>query len=75
MANGVITIKAKTMKRYIISSTITFLTAFALYFVTVVDTVTIESFSNGALAGMLFVGARAGIKALLEYLLLETATK
>jgi len=63
------------MKRYIFSSVVTFLTAFALYFVTVVDTITLDSFSSGAIAGLLFVGARAGVKALLEYFILETAHK
>lgn len=54
------------MKRYLISSLVTFFAAFAMYFVTVIDDVTIESFTNGALMGLFFVGMRAGVKAVLE---------
>lgn len=63
------------MKRYIISSAVTFLTAFALYFVTVIDTITLDSLTTGATLSLVFVGVRAGVKALLEYLILETAQK
>ena len=62
------------MKRYIISSLVTFFSAFALYFVTVIDTVTIDGLTDGALVSLLFVGIRAGIKALLEAFILQTAT-
>ncbi len=62
------------MKRYIISSLVTFFSAFALYFVTVIDTVTIEGLTDGALVSLLFVGIRAGVKALLEAFIVQTAT-
>lgn len=63
------------MKRYIISSLVTFFAAFTMYFVTVIDDVTIESFTNGALMAILFVGLRAGIKAVLEASITLLATK
>jgi predicted Holliday junction resolvase-like endonuclease len=63
------------MKRYIISSLVTFLSAFALYFVTVIDTVTLEGLTDGALVSLIFVGARTGLKALLEMFIIQTATK
>lgn len=61
------------MKRYIISSAVTFFTAFALYFVTVIDTINIENLFDGALASLIFVGARTGLKALLEAFILWQA--
>ena len=63
------------MKRYIISSLVTFLSAFALYFVTVIDTINIENITDGALLSLVFVGIRAGIKAVLEVFIVQTATK
>ena len=63
------------MKRYIISSLVTFLSAFALYFVTVIDTVTLEGLTDGALVSLIFVGARTGLKALLEMFIVQTVTK
>jgi hypothetical protein len=63
------------MKRHLISALVTFVTAFCLYFVTVIDTVTIESFRDGSLVSLAFVATRAGIKGLMEYFLVVTATK
>lgn len=57
---------SETTKRYIVSSTVTFISAFSLYFITVIDDITIETVSSGAIISMIFVGIRAGIKALLE---------
>lgn len=54
------------MKRYLISSLVTFFAAFLVYFITVIDEVTIESFTNGALVAIMFVGVRIGVKAVLE---------
>jgi predicted Holliday junction resolvase-like endonuclease len=63
------------MKRYLISSAVTFFSAFALYFVTVIDTVTLEGLTDGALVSLIFVGVRAGLKALLEMFIVQTVTK
>jgi hypothetical protein len=63
------------MKRYLISSAVTFFTAFALYFVTVIDTINLENITDGALVSLIFVGVRAGLKALLEAFILTNAVK
>jgi len=63
------------MKRHLISAGVTFVTAFAIYFLTVIDSLTLESLLGGGIVSVLFVGVRAGIKALLEYFLVATATK
>ena len=58
--------KKDTIKRYIISSALTFLTGFALVLVGQADGITLESFRDGTLVGVLFVAVRAGLKMLLE---------
>jgi len=63
------------IKRYLMSSAVTFFSAFALYFVTVIDSIDVESITNGALVSLLFVGVRAGVKAVLELFILKTVTK
>jgi hypothetical protein len=59
----------KTLKTYAVSSLITFLTAFGLVIVSHIDTLTLTTIKNGALAGLLGMALRAGVKALIEYLL------
>jgi len=54
------------MNDYIKSSLITFVAGFAIVFVTEIDTITLESFQDGALAGLFFVAVRTGMKAVLE---------
>lgn len=63
------------MKRHIISALVTFVTAFSIYFLTVIDGVTTASFTDGTLIALVFVGVRAGVKALLEYIIVQTATE
>lgn len=65
----------ENMKRYIMSSVVTFLTTFAIYFVSVIDDVTLASLVDGTLLSLLFTGARAGIKAVLEMFILWQAQK
>ena len=57
------------LKRYLISSGISFLTGFAVVVLANIETVTLESFTNGAVVGLLFAALRAGFKGLLETLL------
>jgi len=57
---------SQTTKRYLISSLVTFFTAFSLAVLPVIDSITLDNLYSGALVGVLFVGARAGVKALLE---------
>jgi uncharacterized MnhB-related membrane protein len=56
----------KTMKRYLVSSLITFVSTFAIVVLASIDSITIESISNGAVASLAFTAFRAGIKAVLE---------
>lgn len=58
---------SKTTKKYVLSSIITFLTAFSLAVLPHIDTVTPETVKAGALGGIIFAGVRAGIKAILEF--------
>ena len=59
----------ETLKRYIISSLVTFFVGFAIVFVGEIDTISLESFKDGAFLGLIFAAVRAGIKALLELLI------
>jgi hypothetical protein len=63
------------MKRHIISALVTFLTAFSLYFLTVIDDITLDTFADGAWVALFFVAVRAGVKSLLEYFVLQTNEK
>jgi hypothetical protein len=56
----------ETVKRYVVSSIITFLSAFGLVLLADIDAISVDSFTDGTIAGLFFVGARAGVKALLE---------
>ena len=55
-----------TLKRYAVSSALTFLTCFSLVILVDIDNITMDSFKDGSFAGLLFVAVRAGIKGLLE---------
>jgi len=65
----------KNWKRYLVSSIISFLVGFAIVFVSEIDTLTLESFKDGGLAGLLFMAVRAGFKALLEGFILLFSNK
>ena len=60
---------SENTKRYLISSLTTFLTGFALVLLSQWDSITLASFTDGSLMGLVFVAVRAGVKALIEYLL------
>lgn len=66
---------SENVKRYLISSLITFATTFAIYFVSVIDDVTMASIADGALVSFIFTGVRAGIKSVLEMFILAQAGK
>jgi len=53
-------------KKWLISCVNTFLSGFVLAMLPVVDTLTLVDFRNGVVVGLLFVGVRAGIKAIME---------
>lgn len=63
------------IKKYAISAALTFFTGVALVVVPALDNITIESFKDGALVGLLFAGTRTGIKMLLEAYLAWRAGK
>ncbi len=65
----------KTVKRYIISSLVTFVAGFALAVVPIIGDITLQSFTNGAIVGVIFVGIRTGTKAVLESFLVWYAQK
>lgn len=56
----------KTFKRYLVSSLITFASAFAIVVLASIDSLTMESIQSGAIASLLFTALRAGVKAVLE---------
>jgi len=58
----------KTLKRYIVSSLVTFATAFATVVLASIDSITLETIKTGAVVSVLFVALRAGVKALIESL-------
>lgn len=62
-----------TQKEYFISSLITFGTGFIMALIPVIDSLTVDSFQNGAMFGILLAALRAGIKALAEMWLMPKA--
>ena len=62
---------SETTKRYLISSLVTFLGGFLTVILAQIDAITIDSFYNGALIGILFAAVRTGVKSLIEYFLLN----
>ncbi len=56
----------KTFKRYLVSSLITFASAFGVVVLASIDSLTMESIQSGAIASLLFTALRAGVKAVLE---------
>jgi hypothetical protein len=56
----------ETYRRYAISTALSFFTGFAIVLVANIDDVTIQSFKDGTIFGLVFAAARAGLKAVLE---------
>lgn len=54
------------LKKHLVSAGITFFAGFALMVVPELDNISMQSFENGALGGILFAGVRTGLKMLLE---------
>lgn len=59
----------KQVKKYVVSSLITFGTAFAVALLPQIDSITIESIQTGAVFGIIFTAARAALKAVIEFLI------
>lgn len=58
----------ENIKRYLISSGVTFITAFCVVLLANIDSLTLESFKDGAFIGIMFTALRAGVKGLLEFI-------
>lgn len=58
-----------TVKRYLVSSLVTFVSGFCIAILPVIEKLNFEDLGEGAILGLIFVGARAGIKALMEWFL------
>ena len=54
------------VKRWLISTGLTFLTGFAIAVVPLIDQLTLSDLGNGVIFGVLFAGARGGLKGMLE---------
>lgn len=62
-------------KRYLISSVVTFITAFLIAILPNLQTLDIDTLGISALIGVFGVGARAGIKALSELVMAKLNNK
>jgi hypothetical protein len=62
-------------KRHLISFGVTFATGFAIAVLPQIDSISLSSFQDGALVGIVFAAVRAGIKAVLEAYLAWRASK
>lgn len=58
-----------TVKRYLISSLVTFISGFCIAILPVIENLNFEDLGEGVIWGIIFVGARAGVKALIEWFL------
>jgi hypothetical protein len=58
------------IKRWILSSIVSFLTGFFLILLTEIDGITLETVRDGSYAGTVFLAFRAGIKAVMELFLM-----
>ncbi len=61
--------KQKTLKRYIVSSLLTFLAGFLAIILVNIDSITLDSFKDGTLVGIIFLAVRTGLKGLIEWFL------
>jgi len=62
-------------KRYLVSIALTFTAGFLAVILSSLDNLTLESLTNGTLAGVIFVAIRTGLKVALEYVLSIIITK
>ena len=55
-----------TLKRYAISALVSFITGFAIVLVSQIDNITLTSFTDGTIMGVIFLAVRTGVKGVLE---------
>lgn len=65
----------ETFKRYALSTLVTFLTGFCIVFVAQIDQLTMESFRDGTIVGVVFAATRAGVKVVIEAFLSYRSAK
>lgn len=63
------------MKRYIVSSVVTFVTGFALAIYPMLSDISLDNVSKATVVAFLFAGVRAGVKALIEFFFIPKATE
>lgn len=63
---------SKKQKKWLVSSAVTFFTAFGIAVLPLIDTLSYDTLERSAVFALIFVGLRAGIKALIEYLVSKT---
>ena len=61
----------KVQKKWLMSSLVTFVTGFSAVLLSQIDTITMDSLKDGAYLGVAFTAFRAGVKAVLEYILVK----
>ena len=59
----------QTFKRWAICTAVTFLGGFLVVFHAQIDTITMDSFKDGSLVGLVFVATRQGLKLAMELLI------
>lgn len=57
----------QSTKKYIVSSIVTFISAFSLAILPTIDSLSVDNLTDGVIVSVIFVGIRAGIKALIEW--------
>ena len=62
---------SKKAKKWLMSSLITFITAFGTVILSQYDALQLSSLTDGVLMGVIFTALRAGVKALLEMYLVK----
>jgi len=64
---------SKNTKKWLVSSVVTFFTAFGIAILPLIDTLSYDTLETSAVFALIFVGLRAGIKALIEWFVSKTS--
>ena len=60
-----------TTKKYVVSSLVTFIAAFAIAIYPMLNNLTLDNMTDGVIVAVIFAGVRAGIKALIEFMFIK----
>lgn len=63
------------VKQYLLSAALTFGVGFSITLLMDIDKITLATIADGTYVGFLFAAARAGVKALLEWIIAKNAAK